>query len=1123
MITNDQEIKAAASSAIIDIISRVAGVTFSRSGSNYVCLSPFKDEKTPSFVVSPRREIFKCFASGVGGDVTKFVMEYKHYTYPEALEVLAELTNTIIDYGTGNKEQTRAEAIARRDTKERMVAAIRKAHDFYKGQTAYITGNDNSTTHIAGKDYDPAALEYWGVVTGGDYQSLNRASSTWTDRQMLIDAGLLVTKGDKGYYDFFHHRVLFPLYDLYGHIIGYNGRIYEATPPAREGKKDPPKYINSPDTLLYSKGAHVYGQYQNGREISRLSVANIVEGPTDVIQLWQYGIRNAVASSGTAFTLDAARSIAHDADMVIIMMDGDDAGIKATRRTIETCILAQLDVKVRLLPDGHDPASYLDSKYNMYMDSASIDADTGAIVSHLDKKDINQANARAYAADCLISIPAIDGIEHYAETEYPGIKIEDLSNTQKAGLLLSVTKLISYITDENIRDQYAVTIGKLIGNTTAVMKSAIRERIEDRKEAKNRLTDEQQKQKAAWDLYIDNNKYHDGNGHELSNFIIRPLFLVSYADKAKRVFEIVNKYGQSRIINMESDEFITLMGFRRKTEMLGAYIFSGSEAQYTKIRAWVYNDMREVYPIEMLGYQRSTGIYAFSNGLALPGTSAVSEVDEYGIVEHDGSAYFLPTFSKVSIRKQDDPMENEFEKSFRWIAPPSGSRCPKTLSEWSAGFARVFGKNASVALCYLIASVYRDFLHQRYDMFPHLNLFGPAGSGKTFMAQILTAAFGKPMRATHLVSSSEVAFYRRIAQSCNAIVWYEEYSEKVNPQKQEALKNFADGFGRITGKMTNDTQTKATPVHNACIISGQILPSHDPALLERCITLYFEKYYGDKSKAAYGEEFKSWSKAGYFAYVAAEIHSYRQLIEDNFQEKMEDVRDFIRSQFAASAQPSDRVLNNFAMIASVYSILARKVKLPFKDAEIYDVICERIAEQSRAVEGAEELSGFWSTLEFLIDMGANKETASKGLTDDHYAVEMVRELTIKVSEDETRTIRFEQDTKVMFLRMNYAHKMYTMAGKQQGLSRVLEIGTLKHYMQIHKCYIGEMKAKKLNKSPHRVWVFNLEYLPQYEFGLTDFTLKKDPDPSGTPAAGDYDAKGGMTPPVIAENQTEIPF
>jgi hypothetical protein len=404
-------------------------------------------------------------------------------------------------------------------------------------------------------------------------------------------------------------------------------------------------------------------------------------------------------------------------------------------------------------------------------------------------------------------------------------------------------------------------------------------------------------------------------------------------------------------------------------------------------------------------------------------------------------------------------------------------------------------------------------------MFPHLNLFGPAGSGKTFMAQILTAAFGKPMRATHLVSSSEVAFYRRIAQSCNSIVWYEEYSEKVNPQKQEALKNFADGFGRITGKMTNDTQTKATPVHNACIISGQILPSHDPALLERCITLYFEKFYGDKSKATYAEEFKSWSKSGYFAFVAAEIHSYRQLIEDEFQDKMEEVRDHIRTQFGPAHQPSDRVLNNFAMIATVYLILSKKLKLPFKSAEIFDAIIDRIAEQSRAVEGAEELSGFWSTLEFLIDLGANPETKSRGITDDHYAVEMVRELTIKVSEDETKTIRFENETKVMFLRMNYAHKMYTMVGKQQGLSRVLEIGTLKHYMQIHKSYIGEIKAKKLNKSPQRVWVFNLEYLPQYEFTLTDFNLKNQ-EASKIP---DYDPKSGMTPPVMSQNEPELPF
>jgi hypothetical protein len=129
-----------------------------------------------------------------------------------------------------------------------------------------------------------------------------------------------------------------------------------------------------------------------------------------------------------------------------------------------------------------------------------------------------------------------------------------------------------------------------------------------------------------------------------------------------------------------------------------------------------------------------------------------------------------------------------------------------------------------------------------------------------------------------------VAFYRKIAQTRNAIIWYEEYSEKVSPEKQEALKNFADGFGRVTGQMTNNNKTKSTPVLNACIISGQILPSHDPALLERCVTLFFDKFYGDKKSAIYGEQFKAWSNDGLFAYVAAEIYSHRTYIKENFAE-----------------------------------------------------------------------------------------------------------------------------------------------------------------------------------------------------------------------------------------------
>jgi DNA primase catalytic core len=1048
MILNKEDIISRAN--LIEVITRVAGVDFKRQGANMVCRSPFTDEKTPSFTVSERKGIWKCFSSGVGGkDACDFLMKFKKVSFTEAMNMLSDITGEPVIYDSGiSYDEARKREKEKRSARELMFAAIQKSHDFYKS----LSPENESQIELAGKVYSPAVVGKWGIVLSGDSQSLDKASKTWKERPALIDAGILAaSKSGTGYYDFFHSRVLFPLYDHNMQICGYNGRILEIDP-----EKKRPKYINSKDSAVFNKSEYVYGYAQNWRSISDKSLAYLCEGPTDVIMMDQYGLDNAVCSSGTAFTMDQAKLIATVADTVIILFDGDKAGQDATVKAIKILIKAQLEAKVKVLPEEHDPASFL----------------------------------MAHGSDEFKELPVIDGLEYILQTELPN---GQLSGPHEYGAaLMTIANLLADIKEESIRLQYVNVLAKKLNTTATVLKSTIKDVIDSRLEQRNKLSPEQEKQKILWGLYIDNNMYYDFLGNEISNFIIKPLFLVSYKDTAHRIFEITNKYGGSKVINMNSDDFITLMGFRRATEMLGNYVWKGNDAQFVKIREWIYHDMREVYPIEVLGYQPRYKIYAWANGITLPDSVEVIEADEYGIVTYKTDDMnkavnlFLPAESKVNLIHDEDH-DRELETNFKWTVPPSGSSAPRSLSGWAESFAKVFDKNAPVALCWIFAALHRDLLHNRYSMFPHLNLFGPAGSGKTFMAEIITAIFGKPMRAVHLVSSSPVAFYRRIAQTRNAIVWYEEYSEKVSPDKQEALKNFADGFGRITGQMTNNNKTKASPVLNACIISGQILPSHDPALLERCVTLYFDKYFGDKKSALYGEAFKEWSRSGIFSYVACELYSYRKMIETKFADKMEEVRDLIRSAFTSGTKPADRVLNNFSMIATVYLILAEKINLPYPSHVVLDAIIDRIKDQSNAVEGADELSGFWQVIEYLVTKG--RENAALGLSMDHYAVEMHRAVTIKVNEKETKTIHFDQDTKLIFLRLNHAHSLYVREGKGM-VSRVVEKGTLMHYMKQHRSYVGEMKAKKFNDKPQRCVVFNLEYLPAFEFELTNF-LKED--------------------------------
>lgn len=1077
------------STDIVSVIGKF--VDLKRSGPNYTAHSPFNpDDKTPSFVVSPRKGIFKCFSTGKGGDAVAFLMEFKGLTFVEAVEYLAEQSHHIIEYSNGaNREIEIAKEKENKEIRAQLYAVMQKGHDSYNAVT--VPENESSIT-IAGKSYTQATLEKWSIKTAGDWNHLTNISRSWTEseRSALINLGVIKAKasGD-GFKDFFHHRLLFPLLDDRGRHVGYNARVMEGYP---ETKEKPPKYLNSAESLIFNKSKFLFGYHQNEREISRLNIALLVEGPTDVIMLDQAGISYAVCSSGTGFTADQARILAKSADTVIICFDSDKAGHDATIRAITTLLRAQLEVKVKALPEGSDPASFVTES----------------------------------GADAFLDIPSIDAIEFAINANFPNLK--DATPTVQSGALLLASTLISEISDENVREAYCQTLYKSLNVTRKVLSDLVKEKVEQKQELFNKLTPEQEQQKNAWGLYIDRNKYHDWDGKELSNFIVRPLFLIHYRGQANRVFEIINKFGASKILNVESNAFTKLSSFREETER-GNFIWKGNEAQYTKVREWIYNEMQDVKAIEVLGYQLSTGIYAWANGITVPGSDAVLEVDEYGLVEYktdkETTTYYLPALSKVNLSTDEDT-DNELETHFVWNAPPAGSRAPRDLKSWADAFATLFGDNAAIGLAWTFATVYRDILHKRYDMFPHLNLFGPKGSGKTFMGDVIAGIFGKPMRPIHLVSSSPVAFYRRIAQTRNAIVRYEEYSEKVSPDKQEALKNFADGFGRVTGQMTNNNKTKSTPVLNSCIITGQVLPTQEPALLQRLISLYFGAYQGTKKSQQFGEQFKEWGKLGYFAFVTVELHKYRTYVEDRFADKMEFVRDHLRTVFA-KRQPEDRVLNNFSMIASIYLLLAEKVKLPFSDAQMFDAIASRIEEQSRVVEGADELSGFWKVIEYLINQ--EKEKQGMGLSSDYYAVEYHRSLTVKVSETDTKLVEIDRvreydgtqrDAKIMFIRMNYAHSLYSTKGEKM-VSRIVDKNTLLHYMSQHKSYIGEIKAKRINDKPQRVYAFNLEHLPAFEFEPTNY-LTKDKESTNTFVSPDYDQNSGMNPPIIPTDG-EIPF
>ncbi|CAH0336880.1 DNA primase [Flavobacterium sp. CECT 9288] len=323
-------------------------VHLKRAGSNYKGLSPFSEERSPSFMVSPAKGIWKDFSSGKGGNAVAFLMEHSHFTYPEAIRYLAKKYNIEIE----ETEQTDQEK-ALIDTRESMYLVSEFAKTYFhntllnseEGKAigySYFKerGFTNETIKKFSLGYSP---ESWDAFT-------KEALGKGYKLEFLESTGLTIPKEDRPF-DRFKGRVMFPIESMSGRVLGFGGRILT-------NDKKAAKYLNSPESEIYHKSKVLYGIFQAKQSIAKLNNCYLVEGYTDVIQFNQSGIENVVASSGTALTPDQIRLINRLTKNITVLFDGDAAGLRASVRGIDLILEEGMNVKVCTFPDGEDPDSF---------------------------------------------------------------------------------------------------------------------------------------------------------------------------------------------------------------------------------------------------------------------------------------------------------------------------------------------------------------------------------------------------------------------------------------------------------------------------------------------------------------------------------------------------------------------------------------------------------------------------------------------------------------------------------------------------------------------------------------------------------------------------------------------
>lgn len=335
---------------IVEVISDF--VVLKKKGANYAALSPFTNEKSASFYVSPAKQIFKCFSTSIGGDAIKFVMEIDKITYIESLKYLAKKYNIDIVYDKVELDDKDREAQSEKDS---LFIILEYAKNYYKDiLNNHPSGIAIGKTYFTERALSNKTIEDFelGFALDGWDNILIDAEKKQFNQDLLHKAGVIKINENNKKFDFFRNRVIFPIHNITGKAIALAGRILGID-------KGTAKYINSPETELYHKKEVLYGLFQAKQSIRVADVCLLVEGYMDVLSLYQAGITNVVASSGTSLTDAQTKLISRYTKNVTILYDGDKAGINAAIRSTDLLLDSGLNIKVLVFPDGDDPDSYV--------------------------------------------------------------------------------------------------------------------------------------------------------------------------------------------------------------------------------------------------------------------------------------------------------------------------------------------------------------------------------------------------------------------------------------------------------------------------------------------------------------------------------------------------------------------------------------------------------------------------------------------------------------------------------------------------------------------------------------------------------------------------------------------
>lgn len=952
-----------------------------KRGTVYRALCPFHQEKTPSFTVTPNRSMFYCFGCHKGGNVITFLMEHENMTYPEAVRWLGRKYGIEVE----EREETIDEK-QQRLKRESLLIVNTAVHKHYREVfLRYKPAQDYA--------YRRWGLKYCDEIEIGFAPIDGKALAHLPlQKEFLQELGLINPQG----YDFFQNRIVIPIKDRYQHIIGFTARVMDDSQP---------KYLNSKESLLYSKRSTVFGLDVAWRAAGKTGQMYLVEGAPDCMRLHAIGVQNAVADLGSAWTVEQFQLIKRAANKVCFIPDNDPlkggadygTGIEAVMKAGKLATEQHLTVSVKEITTTEegkkeDPDTYFK----------------------------NQTLFKAVEEEDFILWLAAKLFETSGNTE------------QKSDAVKRIAHLLSFIDDDTKLTMFIDALTKYHRGKLFWQKAIENERT--RRDSPKEDDIDLNRQYGFW---IDRGKYFSttekGGVLEWSNFTLTPLFHIKDPLMAKRLYLLTNELGVKEIVEMEQEDLISLQKFRQKLESLGNFIWKAGEKELIKQKSFLYEKTETAAQIKQLGWNKK-GFFAFGNGI-FDGRQ-FHEVNEYGIV-HLGEKgnFYLPALSRIYKENID---YFRFERQFVHF-----NFSMINLRDFTRQLFLVFGDNGKIGFCFYLATLFRDIITITTRSFPILDLFGPKGSGKSELGHTLMSFFVIDNIPPNIQNSTIPALNDTVAAAANTLVHIDEYKNGIDTAKIEFIKGLWDGTGRTRMNMATDKKKETTAVDAGVIISGQEMPTADIALFSRLIFLLFPKSnFTASEKANYQQLLQIRSKG--LSHLTLQLLAHRdkfgQCFYDQYRQTLDDVNSRLTSHTII-----DRIVQNWVIPLTSFRCLEGKLDTTLSYKELLEITVEGIVHQNMECKTNDELGSFWRMVQFLNSEGEINEDADFKIK----AVSRFRSTLV------SETV-WTEPRKILDLQKTRIFMLYKLNAHRNGETSLPE-ESLRYYLENSKEYLGEQR------------------------------------------------------------------